>query len=411
VLGEVLTKGSPENAGMSSARLSRIDTVFEQYVDQGELPGAVVLVARHGKIVHLGSYGFQDAEAKIPMQEDSIFRIASQTKAIVSVGIMILQEEGKLLIGDDLGKYIPEFNETFVAQSNSSGGYDIVPAKRKITLRDLLRHTSGISYGTELAKDAWEEAGIQGWYFADRDEPILETVKRMAKLPFDAQPGERHVYGYSTDILGAVIEVVSGQSLDVFLKDRILGPLGMKDTHFYLPREKAKRLSVVYAYSPIDGLSRSPVKGGMTGQGAYLDGPRKSFSGGAGFLSTPMDYAIFLQTMLNDGEYNGVRILSRKSVELMTMDHLPPETPFPNTGGPWVDGTGFGLGFSVAKNIGQRGTPGSVGEFSWSGAYHTVYWVDPVEELVVAYFTQVRPARGLNDRDKLRALVYQAIDD
>ncbi len=338
------------------------------------------------------------------MPRNAIFRIASQTKALVSVGVMLLQEEGRLLISDPIGKYLPAFQKTTVAVSNEDSGYDVVPAKRPITIRDLLTHTAGIGYGGGLARDRWKEAGIQGWYFAHRDEPIAATVSRMAALPFDAQPGERFVYGYNTDILGALIESLSGEALDEFLKARILKPLGMQDTHFYIPSAKKERLAVVYSDTGAGRLERAPNPGGMVGQGAYIEGPRTSFSGGAGLLSTATDYARFLLMMLNGGEFNGNRILSSKTVELMTMNHLG------EVALPW-DGVGFGLGFSVVMDPGARGLPGSVGEFGWGGAYHSTYWVDPAEQLVVVYFTQLIPANGLDDHGKLRALVYQALLD
>ncbi len=401
---QVFEKVEPEKVGMSSERLERLTTTFQEYIDKGELSGAVALVARRGKIAYFKSFGKCDMENNILMEENSIFRIASQTKAIVSVGIMILQEEGKLLITDPVGKYIPAFNKTTVAVPKDDGGYDIVKADRSITIHDLLTHTSGIGYGDGIAKDLWEKAKIQGWYFADRDEPIQAVVSRMAGLPFDAQPGEKFVYGYSADILGALIEVVSGESLNTFLKNNILDPLGMNDTHFYLPKNEKERLTVVYSSSG-EGLKRAPDPGGMVGQGAYVDGPRKCFSGGAGYLSTALDYAKFLQMMLNKGEFNGKRIISRKTVELMTVNHLG-EVQFP-----WTKGTGFGLGFSILEDLGLRGTPGSEGEYGWGGAYHSTYWVDPKEELVVVYFTQLIPAIGVDDHSKLRALVYQALVD
>lgn len=398
-------KKVPANSvGLSSERLEFLTNTFQEYVDQGELPGAVVLVARKGQIAYLNAFGKSDKENNLPMQENSIFRIASQTKAIVSVGIMLLQEEGKLLITDPVGKYIPAFKETTVAVPQEGAAYEIVKAQRPITIRDLLTHTAGIGYGQGIASDLWKQANIQGWYFADREEPIQATVSRMAALPFEAQPGEKFVYGYNTDILGALIEVVSGESLDTFLKTRILDSLGMNDTHFYLPKAKSSRLTVVY--SPTEkGLERAPNPGGMVGQGAYLDGPRVSFSGGAGFLSTAVDYAKFLQMMLNKGNFNGKQIISPKTVALMTVNHLG-AIPFP-----WEKGVGFGLGFSVVEDLGQRGVLGSKGEFGWGGAYHSTYWVDPQEELVVVYFTQLIPANGLDDHQKLRALIYQALMD
>src|SRR5690606_29305193 len=322
----------------------------------------------------------------------------------VSVGIMILQERGLLTITDEVGKYIPEFKKTTVAIPDEDGGYTVKDANRPITIRDLLTHTSGVGYGNGVAADKWEDAGIQGWYFADRKEPILETVKRMASLPFDAQPGEKFVYGYSTDILGALIEVVSGQSLSDFLSKNLFEPLQMNDTHFYLPKNKKDRLSVVYSATDT-GIEKAPNPGKMVGQGAYVKGPRVSYSGGAGLLSTAYDYGRFLQMMLNQGTLDGARILSRKSVELMTVDHIA------NIKFPWTNGTGFGLGFSIVKDLGARGTMGSVGEFGWGGAYHSTYWVDPVENIVVVYLTQVIPTKIMEDHQKLPVLIYQAIID
>lgn len=404
VQGQALKPAVPERVGISSDRLSHLDRTFQEYVDNGQLPGAVVLVARKGQVPYFKAFGDRDMEKGDPMPKDAIFRIASQTKAIVSVGVMMLQEEGRLLISDPVGRYLPEFMETTVAVAKEEGGYEVVKAERPVTIRDLLTHTAGIGYGYGPAEDAWEAAGIQGWYFADREEPVRETIRRMAALPFDAQPGERFVYGYNTDILGVLIEVVAGQPLDEFLTKRIFEPLGMEDTHFYLPKEKINRLATVYSKEKEEGkLERAPTPGHMRGQGHYVEGPRASFSGGAGLLSTAMDYARFLQMMLNGGTWNEQRILSRKSVELMTTDHLR-DIPY----GP--EGQGFGLGFKVVADLGARGTLGSVGDYGWGGAYHSHYWVDPAEELVVVYFTQVIPARGLDDHAKLRALVYQALE-
>ena len=326
---------------------------------------------------------------------------------------MMLQEEGRLLISDPVGRHLPEYLETTVARANDDGTYDVVAARQPITIRHLLTHTAGITYGGGTAAREWVEADITGWYFAHRDEPIRETVRRMAALPFEADPGEYWVYGYATDILGAVVEVASGLPLDEFLRTRIFEPLGMTDTHFYLPPEKRDRLTVVYSAGQ-DGLARAPDPGGMVGQGAYVDGPRMSFSGGAGLLSTAPDYARFLQMLLNGGKLGDARILSPKSVELMTVDHL---------GGLLVRdlndasavfgaerGVGFGLGFRVVEDVGAHGVPGSEGIYGWGGAYHSSYWVDPEEELVVVYLAQLIPAGNLDDHAKFRALVYQAID-
>lgn len=394
----------PDDLGISSDRLQRIDDTFNSYVKGNNMAGSVILVARKGKVAYYKAFGYRDIAAKSVMGTDAIFRIASQTKAIVSTGIMILQEEGKLLIQDPVSKYIPEFKETTVAEPKEGGGYTIVKASRQITLRDLLNHTAGIGYGGGIAAEEWKKAGIQGWYFANRDEPIAETVKRLAKLPMEAQPGSKWVYGYATDILGVVIERASGMALDQFLKNRIFDPLGMSDTHFYLPKEKAGRLTTVYTPKEGEPLKPAPVAGTMDSQGAYVDGPRKSFSGGAGLLSTAKDYYLFLQTMANGGELNGKRIVSSHTVDLMTANHFPEGV----TNDP---GEGFGLGFRVLLDLGKRGTPGSVGEFGWGGAYGSTYWVDPAEDLIVVYFTQVRPSSIVKDQLMLRSLIYQALED
>ncbi len=404
VQGQEARSVVPEEVGLSSARLERLNHVLTEYVEAGELPGAVALIARHGQVAYLETFGMRDRESNSPQRAGDIFRIASQSKAVVTVAAMILQEEGRLLISHPVSLYLPEFAQTTVAVANPDGEIEVVPAKRPITVRDLMTHTSGVGYGWGPGADRWEAAGIQGWYFAHRDEPIRETVRRMAALPFEAQPGEAWVYGYSTDILGALVEVVSGMPLDEFVTARILEPLDMHDTHFYLPTEKRDRLSTVYSIDG-DGMHRATGTGGMYGQGHYVDGPRKSFSAGAGLLSTARDYYRFLQMMLNGGELDGARILSPKTVELMTANHVGELIAR------FAPGTGFGLGFSIVENLGARGSSGSVGEYGWGGAYHSTYWVDPVEDLVVVYFTQLAPAGGLDDQARLRELIYQAITE
>ena len=409
--GQALSTAEPESVGMSSERLERLTSTLEGYVSDERIAGAVAIVARKGKIAYLEAVGLRDRESNSPMELDSIFRIASQTKALTSTCIMILQERGQLLISDPLAKYMPEFANGTVAIDNGRGGYDVVAARRAITIRDLLTHTSGISYGNGLAVDEWREADVVGWYFAKRDEPIRETIRRMGGLPASAQPGESWVYGYNTDILGALVEVVSGQPFDVFLQNEIFDPLGMNDTHFYLPEEKTDRLVTVYSSTADGGIELAPAPGymqdrgifGTVGQGQYIDGPRTSFSGGAGLLSTARDYATFLQMMLNGGEFNGARILSPNTVKLMTVNHLGEVSFRP--------GQGFGLGFSVVTDLGARGAPGSVGEFGWAGAYHSTYWADPEEELAAVYLTQLIPAINVDDNVKFRALLYQAIID
>lgn len=398
-----LRPASPESVGLSAERLERLSDALDAYVEQGQIAGSVTLVARRGRVAYFEAFGARDREANAPMQTDAIFRIASQSKAIVSVAAMTLVEEGKLLLTDPVGKYLPEFMETKVAVARDGGGHDIVPAARPITVRDLLTHTSGFGYGNGVGGNLWAAASQTGYYFADKDETIRDSVRRIATLPAHAHPGTQWIYGYSTDILGALVEVVAGKPLDQALRERVLEPLGMRDTEFYLSRGKEGRLTAVYSQN--DGkLERAPAPGDAVGQGHYVQGPRKNFSGGAGLLSTATDYARFLQMLLNGGELDGRRILSRKTVELMTTSHLADNVAY-------NAGQGFGLGFYIVEDLGARGWPGSEGEFGWGGAYHTTYWVDPREELVVVHLTQLVPAGNVDDQAKVRALVYQAIVD
>jgi len=395
-----LPRVRPEVVGLSSERLGRIGEVMQRYVDEGRLGGVVALIAREGKVAYLQAFGALDPKTGAPMTNDAIFRIASQTKAVTSVAVMILFEQGRLLLDDPISKYIPEFKATTVAVRDSSKrgpGYKIVPAKRPITIRDLLTHTAGISYGYGPAQALYEKAGLQGWFLADRPEPVGFYMKKLAALPFDAQPGEKFVYGYNLDVLGYLVEVVSGMSLADFIRTKITEPLAMADTSFFLPEDKIGRFSGVYAIG----------KDGKAGPAddpkdvAYVKGPRVCYAGGAGLLSTAEDYARFLLMLQSGGEWGGVHILSPKSVELMTADHV----------GPLYGSQGFGLGFWVTKELGRNGEPGSVGAYGWGGAYHTTYWVDPGEKLVAVFMTQLLPATGSDAQGKFKALVYQSIID
>jgi CubicO group peptidase (beta-lactamase class C family) len=384
----------PEAVGMSGPRLQRLSAAMKRAVDEGQLPGVVTLVARRGRVAHFESFGYLDLEKKTPMRKDAIFRIASMSKAITTVAAMMLYEEGKLLLDDPVAKFIPAFARTTVA----AGAGTPEPAKRAITIRDLMTHTAGISYGAGPLEAQYKAADVHMWYFADKDEPIGVTIDRLAGLPFDAQPGERYVYGFATDVLGVVVEKASGLTLDEFFRTRIFEPLKMTDSSFYLPPDKAGRFATVYSAGPA-GLTRAPDPG--RGQGEYVTGPRKSFSGGAGVLSTAGDYARFLQMLLNGGELDGARLLGPKTVELMTSNHV---------GDLYQGGRfGFGLGFEIVEHVGRSGRPGSVGEFSWGGAYYTKFWVDPVERVVAVFMTQVLPSAGPSHQDRFRVLVNQAI--
>jgi CubicO group peptidase (beta-lactamase class C family) len=393
-----LPTARPGEVGLSAERLDRLSRVIQEYVDQGRVAGVVGLVIRNGKVAYLKPFGKLDLTTGAPMPADGIFRIASQTKAVTSVAVMMLQEEGKFLIDDPVSKYIPEFAITTVAvqaPDKEAKGYSIVPAKRPITIRDLLTHTAGISYGSGPAKDLWAAAGIQGWFLADKPMPVGDVVRKLATLPFDAQPGEKFVYGYNTDILGYLVERVSGLSLADFFAKRITGPLGMVDTHFFLSAEKLGRFASVYGYDEKGVFKR--VEDAR--DNFYMKGPRVCYAGGAGLLSTAEDYGRFLLCLLNGGELSGVRLLSPKSVELMTVNHVGD-----------LNGTqGFGLGFWVTDRLGVNGQLGSKGAFGWGGAYYTTYWVDPAEKMVALMMTQVLPAGSLDLHAKYETLVYQAI--
>ncbi|MEW5901462.1 MAG: serine hydrolase domain-containing protein [Acidobacteriota bacterium] len=393
-----LPTAKPAEVGLSAERLDRLTHVLQSYIDEKRTAGLVALVARNGRVAYLHGLGKLDMARGTSMPTNGIFRIASQTKAVTSVAVMLLQEEGKLLLDDSVSKYIPEFSHSRIAvepAEKDAKGYATVPLKRPITVRDLLTHTAGISYGDGPARDEYIAAGIHGWFMADKPVSIGEIIKKLAALPFDAQPGERWVYGYNTDILGYLVERVSGMSLADFFVREITGPLGMTDTHFFLPGEKLGRFTSVYGMSENGTLELKED----SRDNFYVKGPRVCCAGGAGLLSTAEDYARFLLMLQGGGQFGGVRLLSPKSVELMTADHV----------GNLYGAGGYGLGFWVTDRLGRNGQPGSVGSFGWGGAYHTVYWVDPAERLVAVLMTQLLPAGRSDLHAKFRALVYQSI--
>ncbi|MFN7979273.1 MAG: serine hydrolase domain-containing protein [Vicinamibacterales bacterium] len=397
---------SPEAVGLSTERLERITRAMKDAVDAKQVAGTVTLVLRNGQVAYFKAEGAADREQGAPMRPDTIFRIASMTKAVVSVGIMMLVEEGRLSLTDPVSRYIPAFAKTTVL-ATQNGRVAVVPANRAITIRDLLTHTAGISYGAGALEPWYSRAGFTQWYFADRREPMSAWIDKLATLPFESQPGERWVYGYNTDILGNVIERISGQTLADFIDQRIARPLKMIDTAFFLPAAKAPRLAAIYAVGDDGTISRAtdghPGQVGLphSGQGAYVDGPHVAFSGGAGLLSTAQDYARFVQMLLNGGELEGVRLLSPTTVALMTSNHV---------GTLYQNGTlGWGLGFEVVEQRGRAPRYGAAGEFSWSGAYHTTYWADPAERLAVVFMSQLLPAGTTNLTSRVRTLVNQAI--
>jgi CubicO group peptidase (beta-lactamase class C family) len=388
---------SPEKLGFSGERLQRLDAVIQAQVEQKKIAGVVLYVAREGQAVRYRGYGMGDLEAGKPMTTDAIFRIASMSKAVTTTAIMMLYEEGKLMLRDPVSKYIPEFKNSMVAVAAPDGSAEkfvTVKAKRPIQIRDLLTHTAGLTYGTGPAAELYRQAKFTGWYCADRDEPIGDVIKRLAALPLNGQPGEVYQYGYSTDVLGYLVEVISGMPLDRFFAERIFGPLKMVDTSFFLPPEKAARLVPAYGIDAKGVLGRGD-------QGDFVTGPRKCFSGGAGLLSTAGDYARLLQMFLNEGELDGVRLLSPKSVELMRANH---------TGTKYAGDTGaFGLGFWVMPDVGAFGELGSVGSYGWGSAYFPQYVVDPKEKIVALLMTQLRPAGGNDLNQKFKVMLYQAL--
>jgi CubicO group peptidase (beta-lactamase class C family) len=390
--------------GFSVERLQRLDAVLDGYVNDGRIGGIVALVLRDGKPVYEHAVGWRDKEAGQKMTMDTIFRIASQSKALTSAAILSLMEEGRLTVNDRAGQWIPTFEKTTVLTREGSN-WTTTQARRGITIRDLLTHTAGISYGQPPEQNAlYEPKGLgfaagHGWYFADKDEPICATMERLGTLPFEAQPGERYVYGYNTDVLGCIVEKASGVSLDEYLRTRITGPLGMKDTAFYLPADKAGRLAVVYGSGP-DGKIVKALEGAR-GQGHYVNGPRKSFSGGAGLVSTARDYATFLEALRNGGALGKARILSPHAVKLMTTNQIG-DLKSPR-------GLGFGFGFETHDKYGVSGMS-SVGSWGWGGAYGTWYRVDPEERLTIVLMLQMMP-NNTDVRDKFDALLFQALVD
>ncbi|MGO1070337.1 serine hydrolase domain-containing protein [Lysobacter sp. CA199] len=386
---------------LAPERLARLDTALQRYVDDGRIAGAVALVLKDGQPVYERALGWSDKEAGRRMSADTVFRIASQTKAITSAAILILAEEGKLTLTEPVSRTIPAFAKTTVASTDGAA----VAAKRPITVHDLLTHTAGISYGTDDAvKAAYREQGLGpaagfGWYTADKDEPVCTTMERLASLPLVAQPGERYVYGYNTDILGCVVERAAGMPLDAFIRSRITGPLGMKDTVFFLPPAQRERLAAVYGSGKDGRIERAPE--GSRGQGHYIEGPRRNFAGGAGLLSTARDYARFLEMIRRGGALDGVRILSPRSVRLMRTNQ---------SGALYREGAGlgFGYGFEVTERFGANGLDGE-GAFGWGGAYGTMYRVDPESGLVLVLMLQLLPNRT-DIHSVFSTVTYQALD-
>lgn len=391
--------------GIDKERLARIDHAIAEDIDAGRIAGAVALVARDGRIVYQKSFGYADLDSQTPMRTDSIFRIASMSKAITSVGVMLLYERGFFQLSDPVSKFIPAFANPRVAVSFGADGEvtETRPAKGEIRIVDLLSHSSGIGYPfiPQPLQASYRKAGIIDGVTAS-DMRLADQVALLAAQPLLFDPGTAFAYGLSTDVLGYLIEVLSGKPLDQFFGDEIFAPLGMTDTFFYLPADKAERLATVYA--DVDGELRRAQ--GDEGIFHYdnprfpVDGARSYFSGGAGLSSTAHDYFRFMEMLRKEGELDGTRLLSRKAVELMRTPRID-----------WDDDglADFGLGFQVVSDLGKSGELGSVGAYGWDGIFNTKFWIDPQERLVAVFMSQAFPYAG-NLPGRFRTLVYQALE-
>lgn len=388
----------PAALGFDPERLKRVDRVIETEVEANRIGGVVLLVKRDGKDAVFKTYGKQDIENNVSMKPDAIFRIASMSKAITTVAALILYEEGRFLLNDPVSKYIPAYAKSVVAVPPPPGSpadvkYVTVPAKHPIRIRELMTHTAGLTYGDFAAKEDYQKAKLYGWYLIDHDETIGEAMTRLAQLPLANQPGEAFDYGYGTDLLGYLVEVISGQPLDKFIEERITKPLKMADTCFYLPPDKASRLAVVY------GMEKGKlVRMEDSQKSDFIQGPRKLFSGGAGILSTAPDYGRFLQMLLNEGELDGARILSSRTVRYMSVNHVSQ-----------LRDRVFGLGFWLNDEPARTGELMGTGAYGWGSAYYPQYFVDPKEKMLGVLFTQLRPADGNTLNEKFKTTIYQAL--
>ncbi len=401
-----LPAASPESVGLSSERLARIGAAVDRAIAEKRIAGAVTLVARRGRVAWLKAQGMMDREAAKPMEPDALFRICSMSKPITTLAAMMLYEEGKFLLDDPVSKYVPEFKNPKVLVKPASGQPYTIPATQEITVRNLMTHTSGITYHWNedlgpMYKDANVAHGLLQY-----DGTIGDSVKRLAGMPLLFNPGQKFEYSLGIDALGYLVEVWSGMPLDEFFGTRIFEPAGMKDTYFYPPENKVKRLATAYTFYPDKGLNRFPeqpiVEGAFSYSADYpYRGPKKLFSGGAGLCSTAMDYARFCQMMLDGGKAGGKRLISRKTVELMTTDRLGKIGP----------DQGFGLGFGIDGVKAPLEELGSPGEYNWGGFFYTAFVVDPKEQMITVFMAQLHPSGDLTLDRMVHVLAYQAIVD
>jgi CubicO group peptidase (beta-lactamase class C family) len=405
---KIMPLTTPEAAGFSSERLQRLDREMNDWAKKEWMHGGVALIIRNGKIAYYKAAGVNDLDTKSALQKEAIFRIASQTKAITSVAMMMLFEEGKFQLDDAVSKYIPAFKKQQVLDKFEATDttYTTIPSKNDITIRQLFTHTSGLGYaqiGSKEANAIYAKSKITAG-IGVQDDKLLDAMNRLAKLPLMHQPGEKWTYGLNSDLLGCLVEVISGMSLNDFFRTKIFQPLGMNDTYFFIPQEKANRLVNLYREDSTGHLVKA--------EGKMLNGPTLSnypllnstyYSGGAGLSSTIYDYGIFLQMLLNNGRYNGKRLLSRNSVRIMTMNQMG-EVPYRGD-------DKFGLGFQIVTDKSSGRTPAQAGTYSWGGAFATSYWVDPKEKMVLLFYRQLQGSTHGDVVEKFRALVYGAIND
>lgn len=398
---------NPELVGLSAKKLTKIDREMKDWVAKGWMNGGGAIIIRKGKIAYHKAFGLNDMATKEPLQKDAIFRIASQTKAITSVAIMMLFEDGKLLLDDPVSKYIPSFKKQNVLDkfNEKDTTFTTVPAVKEVTIRELLTHTSGLGYATIGSKEAnaiYAKSKISSG-LGEGNKSLLDAMSRLGTLPLMHQPGAKFTYGLNTDLLGCLVEVISGESLEQFFNTRIFEPLGMKDTYFNLPAAKAGRLVNLYKEEKDGSLSKA--NSGMLNTPVGPEYPllkHSYFSGGAGLSSTLLDYATFLQMLLNNGKYNGNQLLSRNSVRIMTTNQIG-DIPF--------SGDKFGLGFSIVTDKSSGKTMAQEGTYAWGGAFATSYWVDPQEKMVYLFYRQLLGSTHGDVVEKFRALTYQAIAD
>ncbi len=400
---------TPEAAGFSSERLKLLDREMNDWAKKEWMQGGVALIIRNGKIAYYKAAGYNDLDTKSVMQKDNIFRIASQTKAITSVAMMILYEEGKFSLNDPVSKYIPAFKKQQVLDKFNAPDttYTTVPAKSEITIRQLFTHTSGLGYaqiGSKEANAIYAKSKLTAG-IGVQDDKLLDAMNRLAKLPLMHQPGERWTYGLNSDLLGCLVEVLSGMTLNDFFRTRVFEPLGMKDTYFLVPKEKVARLVNLYREDSTGQLVKAEANmlNGKTITPNYPLENSTYYSGGAGLSSTIYDYAVFLQMLLNNGTYNGKRLLSRNTVRIMTINQIGDLSIW--------GGEKFGLGFQVVTEKTAGKTLAQEGAYSWGGAFSTTYSVDPKEKIVMLFYRQLQSSTHGDVEEKFRALTYAAIND